>query len=294
MTRRARLAFLAALLLSGCGSAPEKPAPKPRDPQLLRFATHWQALKRRYPGTDPTQSFAQPCYETPQLRVELLRALDPLEAPTPELQGAEVLIAIEGNGSIEVAGKLQPFTEGMVAVLPAGARGVLRGTRGDPARKTKDELLLVLAIRHSDPIAVTEGKPVVLQPHQVWKDEVFRGASEGVFERQVAAIPGGVALHALEVRGGANDLKQMAFWGIPSRVRTLRDQVFLQVSEGMGSFGTRGEGNAVQFLSLVGIPATIEHHYTSYEPTGSKFLVVLAPATTAESIDDDVQVLTSK
>lgn len=281
MTRR--LASLAALLLVACGGGPD-PAPppeRPRDPTLLRFATHWDALKTRYPGPRPDASLAQPCYETPQLRVELLRAFESLPPPPPELQGAEVLIAVEGKGTIELGGKPQAFTDGMVAVLPAGARGTLRGTKEVP--------LMVLAVRHSAPVAVTAGKPVLLRYHQLWKDPVFAGSEAGVFERQVAAIPGGVALHALQVRGGGN-LDQMAFWGFPSRVRERRDQVFFQLS-GTGSFGTSREGNAAQAGSVVGIPATIEHYYTSYDPAGSSFLVVLAPATDPANIDDDVRVL---
>lgn len=317
MTRLATLAWGALLLglgltAAGCQGPEEKPAPpagqgqsdpllgpsRPvqAEPPAGHFTTHWDILCSRYlPDYQEKESFAQPCYQTDHLRLELLRGTAG-GLPAPERPAAEVLIAVEGEGTLQIDGLTIPFAAGKVAVLPAGARGALIGKPKDP--------LLCVAFRQRtvDPPSLARPagvRPVVREFQELYPHKTPPLA--GVREEWVAGLPG-ISLHVLEVVGdpqqtatveveidGKKQPLQLQQGYVTPYQRRQTDQMLLFL-HGTGSLGLSNGGNLVKDGSLAGIPNRVTAYYAnggSYEPTLA--LIVLAPGTTPEDPQADYE-----
>lgn len=298
---RSALSLSGLLLLCGCGGAPEERPPTPppavlaqEEPPAGNFTTHWDILVSRYaPQFAPEESFAHPCYQTDHLRLELLRATA-AGLPPPEQPAAEVLIAVEGEGTLDIDGVRVPFGAGKVALLPAGARGRLVGQEKDP--------LGCLAFRQRGAASLTRGegsRPLVRDFADLYPT---KPALAGVREEWVGGLPG-VSLHVLEVAGdptadpqpveveidGKPQMLQLQAGYVSPYQRRTCDQMLFFLS-GTGSLGLSNVGNLVRAGSLVGIPTGVTAYYANGEPREpSLILIVLSPGTASQAPQADVE-----
>lgn len=315
MTRLATLGWGALLLGlgltgAGCRGTDEKPAtpaggevdpllgpsrPAQAEPPAGHFTTHWDILCSRYlPDYKESESFAQPCYQTDHLRLELLRGTAS-GLPAPERPAAEVLIAVEGEGTLQIDGLTLPFVAGQVAVLPVGARGALVGKPKDP--------LLCVAFRERTTGTPSLARPAGVRPVVREFQELYPHDTPplaGVREEWVAGLPG-ISLHVLEVVGDPRKtaeveveidgkkqpLKLQQGYVTPYQRRQSDQMLFFL--HGAGSLGLSNGGNLVKDGSLAGIPNRVTAYYAngSREPTLA--LIVLAPGTQPEDPQADYE-----
>lgn len=145
-----------------------------------------------------------------------LRPGSRLDAPPA---AAEVLIVVEGRGTLVVAGAERPVEAGDVLVLPAGARGAAQADAGQP--------LLALAARARSAVETPGAQAQFLAVEDLFPGAALHGP-ERLWRRRVARIPGQVAVDAVAVKRGE----------VPRHVHLDHDEVVFVLQ----GFGTLGHG----------------------------------------------------
>lgn len=219
---------VAVALLGGCvtdgGSAPRPPRHENR-----QWFSDWDRLVRETAAqakTTGAPALERLAKDGDQVAIHHL-ALRPgarLAAPPP---AAEVVIVVEGAGTISVGERARPVEAGAVLVLPAGARG--------RALARADRPLLALAVRSKAPAPPdATPRPAILAIDDLFPDAAIHGPAK-VWRQRIARLPGQLAVDAVAVKLGE----------IPRHVHYAHDEVVF-VLEGFGTLGHGEDGPPVE------------------------------------------------
>ncbi len=261
--RAAAALGLLACLLAGCVTE-EKLLPE------RRWVSEWDRVVREIQRGDGAPEPFTLIHEGKHLSVHLL-GLRPLERYDPvEAPRAEVVIVVEGGGNITVEGEAEAVAPGDVLVLPAGARGVARGSPRLPL------LCLVVRAKAPPPPDAPEARARILREQEVFPDAVLHGLA-AIDRRELASIPGQLSLNAIAMRLGE----------LPRHLHFRHDELVFMI-QGFGTFGWGDEAGSAQIVrgftsfplptkSLVYIPTRVPHSYVD-EATPTLALSVFGPA----------------
>ncbi len=252
MRRRASSAALLAaslLLVTGCASEQiVKPTLDRR-----RWLGDWDKAVREVGARRPPEPLTL-LHRGDQLEIYLLGLRPQERLPAPTDARGEVLVVVEGGGNVAVAGKPQPVQYGDVLVLPAGTRGLARGSPELP--------LLALLVRAR---AAPAPDAPALEPRLLTFDQVFPrsddASPERVIRHTLGVLPGQLSLHSITVKGGS----------LPRHVHYAHDE-FVMMIDGFGTFGWGDDNGPYQstrgFVSapfdakgMAYIPTRVPHSY---------------------------------
>lgn len=270
MNRRA--AALLACLLAGCVTEQERDRRAPAILSERRWLSDWDRVVSEVQGGETPPAPLTLIHEGEHLGVYLLglRAQERYAPPPGEEPRAEVVIVVEGGGNVVVEGRPEAVAPGDVLVLPAGARGLARGSPQLPL------LCLVVRAKAPPPPDAPPARARILREQEVFPDAVLHGLA-AIDRRELASLPGQLSLDALCLRLGK----------LPRHAHYRHDELVF-VIQGFGTFGWGDEAGSAQIArgftssplptkSLVYIPTRVPHSYLD-EATPTLALSVFGPA----------------
>lgn len=167
--------------------------------------------------------------------------------PPPIRQAAEVLIVVEGKGTLETRGAEHPLTAGSIAVMPAGQRGPIHAPDGG---------FYALVIRSLNAKAAT--------------GEVSVAGVDEVLPASLIDNPGGNHAHTVGSVSGGLTVRTLSISGTVGRHVHLAHDEFVFLIGGWGTMGLGSEGSARHFMSyplrersMALIPAHSPHGYSN-------------------------------